>query len=293
MRIMPPYIDLHLHSSCSDGSYPPEAVVALAEKAGLTAIALADHDNVDGIDRMTSAAAKLGLECVMGVELSVVWGDLHDVHLLGYGFDHKDPALVNELALARDYRENRNEKIVERVNQCLAGEGKSPLCFEAIRVSADGTVGRPHIGLALVKVGHVKDMEEAFQRYLVPCNVEKRLFPIRDAIELIQQAGGVSILAHPPYITRDRAKFSNMLDALADYGLDGIEAYNSGAGPTETGWYLTEARRRGLLVTGGSDFHGHEDDASRIGFAACQQRIPYSCFTELKECLARRGGGTG
>lgn len=283
---MPPYIDLHLHSSCSDGRYSPEEVVSLAMKAGLSAIALADHDNLDGIDRMMMATGENGIECISGVELSVVWCELNDVHLLSYGFDHRNAALVRELELARDFRENRNEKIVERVNQCLTQEGKSPISFERIRQSADGTVGRPHIGVALVKAGHVKDMEEAFQRYLVPCNVEKRLFPIRDAIELIRQAGGVSVLAHPPYITRDRAKFSKMLDNLVDFGLDGIEAYNSGAGPTETGWYLTEARRRGLLVTGGSDFHGHEDDTSKIGFAACQQRIPYSCLTELKETLA-------
>ena len=280
-------IDLHLHSTCSDGGYSPTAVVEMAAEAELVAIALADHDNIDGIDEAREAGARLGIEVLSGVELSVVWEKFEDIHLLGYGFDHKNAALVNALAGFREFRERRNEMIVVRVNERLAVEGRAPIDFAEVQVSAGGTVGRPHIAMALREKGYVRNNEEAFSRYLVPCNVPKRVFPIAEAIALVHDAGGVTVLAHPPFITTERKTFLSLLETLIPFGLDGVEAWNSGSNNDEIDWYITAARRRGLIVTGGSDFHGNEEGSVRIGRGRGNLQIPYACVDEIRRRLSR------
>ncbi|HAD03616.1 MAG TPA: phosphatase, partial [Desulfuromonas sp.] len=195
------YVDLHLHSTCSDGLHPPAAVVAMAAGLGLAAIAIADHDNIDGIDAAMAAGAAHGVEVLSGVELSVIWQGYDDIHLLGYGFDHHQEKLRHDLTAFQDFRARRNEMIVERVNEKLAAEGRGAIDFAVVREKAGGTVGRPHIAMALVEAGIVTDSEAAFNRYLIPCNVAKRDFPIAEAIALIHSAGGVAVLAHPPFIT--------------------------------------------------------------------------------------------
>ena len=286
-------VDLHLHSTCSDGLYSPAAVVRLAAEAGLGAIALCDHDNVDGIDAAQAAGAACGVEVLSGVELSTVWESYADLHLLGYGFDHHHPELRASLAEFRDFREGRNEKIVARINAKLAGEGRGPIAFEQVLARAGGTVGRPHIAQELIARGYVKNTEEAFTRYLVPCNVAKRFFPFDEAIKLVHRVGGVAVLAHPPFVTGDRKVLEKLLDTFVTLGLDGVEAWNSGATRHDIEWYITLARRRGLVVTGGSDFHGNEEGAVRIGAGRGQLRIPYACVEELRAALAarRREGG--
>jgi predicted metal-dependent phosphoesterase TrpH len=282
------FIDLHLHTTCSDGLLAPEELVALAATRGLAAIALADHDNVDGIDVAMEAGRRSGVEVISGVELSVIWEDLEDIHLLGYGFDQHHPGLLSSLASFRDFRAGRNEQIVERVNTRLLEQGREPIRFERVCELAGGTFGRPHIARALLEAGQVKTMEDAFSRYLVPCNVPKRYFPVAEAIDLIHAAGGVAVLAHPPFIPGGRQAFRTILDDLVAKGLDGVEVYTGGSGPEETYWYLTETRKRGLLVTGGSDDHGNGDletDApgARIGSLS----IPYALLQELRVALAR------
>ncbi len=288
-------IDLHLHTTCSDGLMTPEQVVALAAERGVAAIALADHDNVDGIDAALAAGAGLGVEVLSGVELSVIWGEVQDVHLLGYGFDHHHPQLTASLAEFRAFRAGRNARIVERVNEKLAAQGRTPIRFERVRQLAGGTFGRPHIARALLEAGHVADMEQAFRDYLVPCNVPKRYFPVEEAIELIHAAGGVAVLAHPPYLPGGRETFLGLLDDLAPRGLDGVEVYNGGATGEELFWYLTETRRRGLLVTGGSDDHGQGGtDEDAVGCTLGSLKVPYGLYEELRQALAkRRAAATG
>ncbi len=283
-------VDLHLHSTCSDGIYPPEEVVRLASEANLAAISLCDHDNIDGIDGAMAAGARLGVEIITGVELSVVWEDFRDIHLLGYGFDHHHPELKGALREFQDFREGRNERIVEGVNEKLAREKRNPISFERVRELAGGTVGRPHIALALIEAGHVSGTEAAFQRYLVPCNVDKRFFPIDEAIDLVHRAGGVTVLAHPPFITPKRKVFLELLDRFVTLGLEGVEAYNSGSSNDDIDWYLTEARRRGLIITGGSDFHGIEGGEVRVGSGRGNLKIPYACVEEIRAAVARRRG---
>ncbi|BCA79216.1 PHP domain-containing protein [Desulfuromonas sp. AOP6] len=284
------WVDLHLHSTCSDGLYSPEEVVRRAAEVGLAAVALADHDNIDGIEAAMAAGARLGVEVLSGVELSVVWQGYNDIHLLGYGFDHHCPELVEALTSFQDFRERRNELIVERVNEKLRTEGRAPLDFAEVAARAGGTLGRPHIAMALQEKGYVRGSEDAFQRYLIPCNVDKRAFPLDEAMALIQRAGGITVLAHPPFITTDRTAFLTLLDTFAAMGLDGVEAYNSGSSLDDIDWYITQARRRGLIVTGGSDFHGPDTGIIAIGSGRGQLKIPYRCVEDIRQVLHRRYG---
>jgi hypothetical protein len=223
-----------------------------------------------------------------GVELSVVWEGIEDIHLLGYGFDHHHQGLRQALREFRDFRENRNEQVVARVNDRLRQEGRQSIDFARVLALAGGTVGRPHIAMALREQKLVATSEEAFQRYLVPCNVAKRFFPVAEAIELIHAAGGVAVLAHPPFITNDRAVFLRLLDALVALGLEGVEVYSNGAGNDDIDWYITESRRRGLLITGGSDFHGMEGEIIVVGGSRGNLRIPYALLDELRQAISAR-----
>jgi predicted metal-dependent phosphoesterase TrpH len=144
--------------------------------------------------------------------------------------------------------------------------------------------------LELIAHGYVASTEEAFERYLVPCNVAKRFFPLNMAIDLVHRAGGVAVLAHPPFITPDRQTLERLLDVFVTLGLDGLEAWNSGATRNDIDWYITLARRRGLLVTGGSDFHGSEGGTVRVGRGRGHHPIPYPCVEENRATGARRRG---
>lgn len=281
-------VDLHLHTTCSDGHYSPRELVELAAGAGVRAIAVADHDNVDGIDAAQAAGAELGIEVIAAVELSSQWQDYHDIHLLGYGFDHRHPELTRKLAEFRSFRAGRNRQIVEKVNQQLSAEGQAPLDFQAIEESAGGTIGRPHIAQALRAAGHVKSHDEAFDRYLVPNNVAKRFFPIDEAIALVHAAGGVAVLAHPPYVTRNHAELEGLIVIFVEMGLDGLEAYNNGVNQDGVFWLINLARRHGLIVTGGSDFHGSEGSDIVIGGGQGRLQIPYACVEELHSAMHRR-----
>ncbi|MFA5516261.1 MAG: PHP domain-containing protein [Desulfuromonadales bacterium] len=287
---MKSFIDLHLHSSCSDGIHSPTELVRRAARAGLRAIAICDHDNVDGIEEGMAAGREMGVEVIPGVELSAIWEDIEDLHLLGYGFDHRDPELRQSLREFQQFRAGRNERILAQVNEKLAGENKRPIAFAEVLARAAGTLGRPHIAMALIEHGYVANSEEAFQRYLVPCNVGKRYFPIGDAIDLIHRAGGVTSLAHPPFITADRSLFLRLLDALVALGLEGIEAYNNGSSNDDIDWYITQARRRSLIVTGGTDFHGIDDGDLVLGGPRGNLKVPFSCVEEIRAAKAHRAG---
>ncbi|ABA88163.1 metal-dependent phosphoesterase, PHP family [Syntrophotalea carbinolica DSM 2380] len=287
---MEKFVDLHLHSHCSDGLYAPTEVIRRAAEAGLAAAALADHDNVDGVEEAMQTGRTYGIEVLSSVELSVIWESYRDIHLLGYGIDHRHPGLTAALKEFRDFRAGRNERIVERINGKLAEEGRAPICFAEVQKHAEGTLGRPHIARVLIDHGYARNHEEAFARYLVPCNVAKRYFPMDEAIALIHDAGGITSLAHPPYITDDRQQLRHLFDVFTDMGLDGIEAYNNRSTNADIDWYITEARRRELIVTGGSDYHGVEGSDIVIGGGRGNLRIPYDCVEDIRRALARRAG---
>lgn len=282
-------VDLHLHSLFSDGILTPTELVAEAASLGLRAIALADHDNVDGVPEALAAGLKYDVEIITAVELSVQWEELSDIHLLGYAFDHKNAALQKALAEFRDFRAGRSERILVNINKRLTGEGRQPLDYADVAKRAGGTIGRPHIGQALLAAGFVKDMEEAFTRYLVPCNEPKRFFPLEEAIKLIHDAGGCTVLAHPVFIGVSDVRLGELLDIFIGLGLDGVEAYSSGTTNDGIDRYITMARRRKLIVTGGSDFHQPIKGGVEMGKGRGNLKIPYRCVEEIRDLVDKRG----
>jgi len=251
-------IDLHLHSNCSDGVLTPDLLVAAAKQAGLTTIALCDHDTVTGVKMAIKAGQQLGIEVVPGVELSVCFKEFSDIHLLGYWIDIDAPELTRRLEEFAFRRANRNAEIILSVNQLLLQEGKIPLTVEEVETLAGGVMGRPHIARALLQRGYVTGMEDAFVRYLVPCDVPKAYWPIQDALATIQRVGGVAVLAHPTSITRNLQLLADLITEMKLLGLDGIEVHNSLADEHELMFLQGLANRLDLLSTGGSDFHGIE-----------------------------------
>lgn len=252
-------IDLHMHSSCSDGVLPPEQLILKAQETGLSSIALCDHDTIAGVEAAIAAGKRYGVEVIPGVELSVCFKDYSDVHLLGYWIDIHAPELLKQLDAFAFRRANRNNEIVMAVNQRLQQECKEPIAIDEVEAFADGVMGRPHIARALIQRGYVTGMEEAFSRYLVPCDVPKTYWALEDALATIQRIGGVAVLAHPTSITQNQQLLTELISELKTLGLDGIEVYNSLATEHETMFLQGLANRLNLLTTGGSDFHGIEE----------------------------------
>jgi len=256
------FIDLHTHTTASDGIYKPAELINEAYKSGIVAIAIADHDSTAGIDEAVSAATPLGITVIPAVELSVAYGDYHDVHLLGYWIDHRDEVFCNKLELFRERRESRGLRIIERINEKLASEGKQTIKSEDVLALADGALGRPHIARILLENGHAQSQQDAFTNYLLPCNVPKEYFNFFDALGEIKRIGGIAVLAHPQSISRNRSELTRIIQDMASYGLDGIEAINTMGLDDEEAFLRSLACKAGLVVTGGSDFHGGEDGVS-------------------------------
>lgn len=253
-------IDLHLHSNCSDGLLTPEQLVIAAQKAGLRSIALSDHDTVDGVKTAINAGNLYGIEVIPSVELSVCFENHNDIHLLGYWIDIDAPILLeklSELALARQLR---NRSIVDKVNMQLQLEGNETIELSDVLELAGGVIGRPHIARILIRNGYATDMENAFVRYLIPCNIPKSYWPIESAIATIHQIGGIAILAHPTTITRALPELAELIKRLTLKGLDGIELYNQTSNEYETIFLQGVAKELNLLITAGSDFHGMREE---------------------------------
>jgi 3',5'-nucleoside bisphosphate phosphatase len=282
------YVDLHIHSHYSDGISTPRELILMAAEKKLAAVAICDHDNIEATDEALSEGARAGIEVLTGVELSTVYGEFQDLHLLGYGFDHHNSKLKQTLKEFQDFRETRNFKIMDNINHLLAEKGHRPLDFEEIRSQAQGTMGRPHVARALIRQGYARDFSDAFHRYLHPCNEPKRFFPTPEAIALILSAGGVPVLAHPHLITRDIRILDDLCQKFIPEGLAGIEAWSSGSTRDETERFITLARRRGLIVTGGSDFHGFDPDVLALGTGRGNLRVPYQCVEEIKNFRKER-----
>ena len=285
------FIDLHVHSTHSDGVLTPEQLVRKARECGLTTIALADHDAVSGVPDAIAAGQNHGVTVIPAVELSVQYKKWSDVHLLGYGLNVSDADFLRQLSSFQDRRMHRNEEILERVNRRLDRQGKKPVPLNEVLELAGGTVGRPHIARALINHDYAADMEHAFQAYLIPCNVPKLYWPIEDAIREIQRCGGAAVLAHPTSITRDRETLSELISSLKSIGLDGVEVYNNMASADEMRFLTEQARQLGIFVTAGSDFHGIEDGLE-MGVGRDGIRFSSGLLPPLIECLASRTPGS-
>lgn len=279
-------VDLHLHSTFSDGVRTPAELVAMAADLGLRAIALADHDTVDGIDEAIAAGSSHGVEVLPAIEFSVAFGSYRDVHLLGYLLDHRDPQLLTILKDFRDKREARGDAIIGRINEKLTLEGKATITSAEAAALAGGALGRPHIAQVLMGRGYVRDMQDAFVRYLLPCDVPKRYFPVDEALATINRLGGVAVLAHPTTITSDREPLSRAIEELVEMGLDGLEVFNNVCSDQDSAYLRSFAEKRGMVWTGGSDYHGIEEGIC-MGTGKGSMAVPYSCVEELKRVKNR------
>jgi predicted metal-dependent phosphoesterase TrpH len=245
-------IDLHLHTTASDGLCSPRELVDQCRAAGLTRIAVTDHDTVAAVDEVGSICAAAGLAFVPGIEITAIENGA-DVHVLGYFVDAHSPALAGFLAQMRQNRVERVKKIAERLAELGVPIDVSPLLEQASR--NDGrTLGRPQVARALIAAGHATDTNDAFERFLAkgrPAFIARAGASVEDVIKVIHDARGLVSLAHPGLTEIDAR-----IPALCDAGLDAIEAYHSDHDPAMRDRYLEMARRHGVLVTGGSDYHG-------------------------------------
>lgn len=249
-------VDLHLHTTVSDGALRPEELVDAASSIGIRMIAVTDHDSVDGIHDAERAASALPIEVIPGIEVSASL-DADEIHILGYLFDADDVALRKALSLLQEGRVAQARAIVER----LAGLG-CPLDWDRVlTIAQGGSIGRPHIARALVERGYVESVNEAFSHFLRrggPGYVEGQKLLPQEAVSLIREAGGVCSLAHPIIVGASdyRLDLTRLLPAMVEAGLEGIEAYYKGYTPEITASLVALADRYRLVPTGGSDYHG-------------------------------------
>jgi len=275
-------VDLHVHTNRSDGDYAPGAVVRKCREHGLAAMAVTDHDSVEGVPEALEAGLKEGVEVIPGVEMSIKFGELTQVHLLGYYVDWRNERFNETLTGIRDARVGRGRRLVERLNKVLASEGKAPINFSEVENHAFGQIGRPHIAKALLDRGYCKDMISAFKRYLIPYNIPKFKPPFEEAVISIKGAGGIPVLAHPNLITPGKRLKSRVIDDLVDLGLEGMEVHYQSLGGEDARYYLAQAEERGLIVTGGSDFHG-EKSYGNLGYVGDGRNIPYAVLARMKK----------
>jgi len=275
-------IDLHTHSTASDGRLSPAALVSYAHEKGLEALALTDHDTVEGLAEALAAGQQLGLEVLPGIEISADWPE-STLHILGYFIDYHDGQLLERLRILQDARNRRNPEIIRK----LCSLGCDITLEEVMAEAITGQVGRPHIAQVLLQKGYVKSSQEAFDRYLRKggaAYVDKFRFDPREAISMIRAAGGLAVLAHPSTLAiRNSAELDAFVVAMKGCGLTGIEAFYSEHTPQQTRLYQEVARRHRLLVTGGSDFHGAYIKGIDLGIGNGNLAVPYSLVAELKQ----------
>jgi len=267
-------VDLHTHSTFSDGVLSPTELVTMAKRKGLAAISLSDHDVVEGFGELAEAAADNGLEVMSGLELSCEYNG-RDLHVLGYGVAVDDAPLLGMLKEFCDARERRGFGIVEK----LAQEGVHLDMDVVLAKAGKGALGRPHIAEALVEGGFAADFAEVFARYLgenCPAYVEKYKMSPPEAVAQIHGAGGLAFVAHPGHYLEDMDAFL----ALLDEGFDGIEVHHPHHRGATTGQLLQIATERKMLVSGGSDFHGFKG-RDNMG----EPRVPYELLEKIKERL--------
>jgi 3',5'-nucleoside bisphosphate phosphatase len=271
------FADLHLHTNFSDGTYTPEELVAHGKRHGLAAMALTDHDTLEGCYRMAAACEREGIEFISGAELTAeIQG--HELHLLAYCVDMGNAKLLTEVARFQAVRQERIREMVARLNKIDV-----PLQVEAVFALANcRSPGRPHVARALVQAGLCGSLDEAFDRFLKahrPAWVPKAKMSALEGLELIHQAGGVAVMAHPGLNRTDE-----IIPGMVEAGLDGIECFHSKHSPSASARYLAIAEKHHLVVTGGSDCHGMNKGKPLIGSV----KLPYHFVEKLKDKASER-----
>jgi len=278
-------IDLHSHSTVSDGTDTPAAVVALGAAAGLTALALTDHDTLDHLPEARAAAAEHALRLVPACEISCELGDRAPgtMHLLVYFVDETPGPLQDRLGELRAGRADRNQQIVD----CLRANGMDVTLDEVLAQAGEGSVGRPHVARVLLEKGCVGSIQEAFDRWLAkgrPAYFERVRLSPEESIELAHASGGVTVMAHPSSLDLEDEALEEFVAGLATTGIDGLECEYGRYSPDERASYRELAGRHGLAVTGGSDYHGDNKPDLRVGTGRGDLAVP----DELLDVLESR-----
>jgi len=278
-------IDLHIHSTASDGSLSPLEILTQAQKLNLGAIAITDHDTIKGSKDALALGIPPSIKFLTGVEISASPPPFFhcpgSLHILGYAINIDDPVLNHTLALLQDSRKNRNPLILELLNRM----GVELTLEEVLNEVGEGQVGRPHIASLMLKKGFVQSIGEAFDNYLAkgkPAYVDKYRIDCARAIEIILDAGGIPILAHPFLLQiKNDEVFEDLIITLSKMGLKGIEVYYPEHSPERIAHYAVLAKRHVLLITGGTDFHGSITPEIKMGSGKGNLFIPYELYEKL------------
>ena len=265
------FADLHIHTDFSDSTFSPEEVAKCASERGLSAIAICDHDCIDGITPCADAGSSLGVEVIPGIELTVEKQDA-EIHILGYFINWKAEWLRKRLKEMQEARIGRIHRMVEKLNAA----GIDVKCEDVFKLAGRGTVGRLHLAQAMLKTGKVKSFKEAFNKYIgfaKSCYAPHEKFSSQEAMELLLKAGGVPVMAHPGIINKDE-----YIPELFKYGLKGIEVYHTDHNASTVKHYEELVGQYGLIATGGSDCHGMGKGKALIGTV----RVPYELVEKLK-----------
>ena len=277
------YVDLHCHSTASDGTLTPREVVQLAKQSNLSALALTDHDTVAGCAEAADEAKRIGVDFLCGIEISAEYPSPGTMHILGYGVDPENPALKSLTETLIAGRDNRNPRIVAKLNEM----GVAVTMKEWEDEAKGGVLGRPHLAAILTRKGYVSSIKQAFDKYIgqgAPAYFDKERLTPRQALERIGDSGGVAVLAHAIQLrTENDAQLERVVKSLVDLGLAGIEVIHSDHDETWVKKCDALAGRYRLIKTGGSDFHGSNKKDIALG-SACGRRIPREMF----ETLAKR-----
>jgi len=278
------FIDMHIHSTASDGSMRPSELVRHAKENGLAAVALTDHDTVDGIKEALEEGERIGLEVVPAVEISLDFDT--EMHMLGYFFGETYLNIEPVLRGLREKREKRNPKIIENLNRM----GFDITIDEVVAEAQGRVVARPHIASVMVKKGYVESVAEAFEKYLAngkPAYVKRETLTPEEGIKVIRDAGGIPVLAHPIYLGLTLEELDELVARLVAAGLKGIEAYYVDNTIFDTINLLKLAAKYDIVVTGGSDFHGRFKPDISIGKGRGNLKVPYEFLERLKNVESR------
>ena len=276
-------IDLHAHTSASDGTLSPKELVNLAKTEGIEALAITDHDTIEGLQEALDEGEKIGIEVIPGVEISIDH-EPGSMHVLGLFLDINSDKLNDYLTKLQISRSSRNPQILEKLNDL----GLTITMEEVQIISGGGQVGRPHIAAALLKNGHVSSNQQAFDKYLkkgASAYYERSRLTREEAVEMIHSAGGLVILAHPGTLRINGRAFNDLMSELKDVGFDGIEVFYNSHSQVDQDRLMKIIDEFGFQISGGTDFHGANKPSIKLGIGYGNMAIPYEVLQEMKQQL--------